>query len=34
MGDGSDLEVHQTAVGRIGGLICPVPATPDPPNEG
>jgi nitrilase len=22
MGDGSDLEVHQTAVGRIGGLIC------------
>ena len=22
MGDGSDLEVHQTAVGRVGGLIC------------
>jgi nitrilase len=22
MGDGSDLDVHQTAVGRIGGLIC------------
>jgi nitrilase len=22
MGDGSDLEVHHTAVGRIGGLIC------------
>ncbi|MFB9184292.1 carbon-nitrogen hydrolase family protein [Dactylosporangium sucinum] len=22
MGDGSDLQVHQTAVGRIGGLIC------------
>ena len=22
MGDGSDLQVHQTAVGRVGGLIC------------
>jgi nitrilase len=22
MGDGSDLKVHQTAVGRVGGLIC------------
>jgi nitrilase len=22
MGDGSDLRVHQTAVGRVGGLIC------------
>jgi nitrilase len=22
MGDGSDLTVHQTAVGRVGGLIC------------
>ena len=22
MGDGSDLAVHQTAIGRIGGLIC------------
>jgi nitrilase len=22
MGDGSDLEVHQTMVGRVGGLIC------------
>jgi nitrilase len=22
MGDGSDLAVHQTAVGRVGGLIC------------
>jgi nitrilase len=22
MGDGSDLKVHETAVGRIGGLIC------------
>lgn len=22
MGDGSDLDVHQTAIGRIGGLIC------------
>ncbi len=22
MGDGSDLQVHQTALGRIGGLIC------------
>jgi predicted amidohydrolase len=22
MGDGSDLDVHQTAVGRVGGLIC------------
>jgi predicted amidohydrolase len=22
MGDGSDLEVHQTTVGRVGGLIC------------
>ena len=22
MGDGSDLEVHDTAVGRVGGLIC------------
>jgi len=22
MGDGSDLQVHQTTVGRVGGLIC------------
>jgi len=22
MGDGSDLTVHQTAIGRVGGLIC------------
>jgi nitrilase len=22
MGDGSDLQVHQTAIGRLGGLIC------------
>ena len=22
MGDGSDLKVHQTAIGRVGGLIC------------
>jgi predicted amidohydrolase len=22
MGDGSDLTVHPTAVGRVGGLIC------------
>ena len=22
MGDGSDLSVHQTAIGRVGGLIC------------
>jgi nitrilase len=22
MGDGSDLTVHQTAIGRLGGLIC------------
>jgi predicted amidohydrolase len=37
MGDGSDLAVHQTAVGRVGGLICwensmPWPASPSTPR--
>jgi predicted amidohydrolase len=37
MGDGSDLRVHQTAVGRVGGLICwenymPWPASPSTPR--